>query len=211
MSLVNRAMNILLKPAAEWEVIAKEPATVGGLFTGYACILALIPAITSILFVGVLGIGLGGMGPAGAMMAGLGLGYWATMAVATYVVGLLVIWVVALIVKAVSPSFNGNSDMVQASKLMVYAATPSWVAGLVSWIPGINMIAGLAAMAYAVYLIYLGVRPVLEVPQEKVAGMTVVTVLIYIVASLVLAGIIVTAVMGMFFGGLMMAGAASGM
>jgi hypothetical protein len=209
MSIVNRAINILTKPAAEWEVIAKEPATVGGLFTGYACILALLPAITTVLFSGLLGIGLGGMGGAGAMMAGLGIGYFVATAAAGYVVGLLVIWLVALIVKAVSPSFNGNSDMVQATKLMVYAATPSWVAGVLSWIPGLNFLIALAAMAYAVYLIYLGVRPVLDVPQEKVAGMTVVTVLIYIVASLVLTGIIVTAVVGMFFGSMMMAGAAA--
>jgi hypothetical protein len=211
MSLVDRAKNILLTPAAEWDVIAKEPATVGGLFTGYACILAAIPAIMSILFVGVLGFGLGAMGPAGAMMAGFGLGYWATIAVVGYAVSLGLLWLVSFIVKSVSPSFNGSSDMTQATKLMVYAATPTWIAGLVSWLPGIGFLFSLAAMAYAVYLIYLGVRPVLEVPQEKVAGMTVVTVLVYIVASLVVGGIITTAVIGMFFSSAMMAGAAASM
>jgi Yip1 domain len=211
MSLVDRAKNILLSPASEWEVIAKEPATVGGLFTGYAAILAALPAIASIVFLGVLGIGLGAMGPAGSMMAGLGMGYWATTAIVGYVVGLALLWLVSLIVKSISPSFNGNSDMVQAAKLMVYSATPTWVAGLVAWIPGLGFLFSLAAMAYSVYLIYLGVRPVLDVPQEKVAGMTVVTVLIYIVASLVIGGIIAAAVIGMFFSGAMMAGAAASM
>jgi Yip1 domain len=209
MSFVTRAMNILLKPAAEWEVLAKEPATVGGLFTGYAAIMALLPAVASILFVGLLGIGLSGMGPAGAMMGGLGLSYWAAMAGVGYVIGLAVLWLVSFIVKAISPSFNGSADMVQATKLMVYSATPTWAAGLVSWVPVVGFIASLAAMAYAVYLIYLGVRPVLEVPQEKVAGMTVVTVLVYIVASLIVGAVIAGIVMSMFFGGAMMAGAAA--
>ncbi|MBK8374540.1 Yip1 family protein [Sphingorhabdus sp.] len=211
MSFVDRAKNILLQPAQEWEVIAKEPATVGSLFTGYAAILALLPAIASALFMGVLGIGLGGMGAGGAMMAGLGMSYWITTAVVGYFVGLGLLWLVSFIVKSVSPSFNGNSDMVQATKLMVYSATPTWVAGLVSWVPVIGMLLSLAAMAYAVYLIYLGVRPVMDIPQEKVAGMTVVTVLIYLVASLVVGAVIATAVISMFFGGAMMAGAASGM
>lgn len=211
MSLVDRAKNILLQPAQEWEVIAKEPATVGGIFTGYAAILALLPAIASALFMGVLGIGLGGMGTGGAMMAGLGMSYWITTAVVGYFVGLGLLWLVSFIVKSVSPSFNGNSDMVQATKLMVYSATPTWVAGLVSWVPVLGVLLSLAAMAYAVYLIYLGVRPVMEVPQEKVAGMTVVTVLIYLVASLVIGAMIAAAVISMVFGGAMMAGAASGM
>lgn len=209
MALIDRAKNILLNPKAEWDAIAKEPATVGGLFTGYACILALIPAIAGILFMGVLGIGLSGMGGASGMMAGLGLSYWATTAVVGYIVGLGLLWLVALIVKAVSPSFNGTSDMVQATKLMVYAATPTWVVGLVSWVPVLGWVLSIAAMAYAVYLIYLGVRPVLEVPQEKVSGMTVVTILIYIVASFVIGGIIAAAIIGSMFSGAMMAGAAS--
>ena len=47
--LIARVQNILMKPAAEWDVIDGEPATVGGLYTGYACILAAIPAIASVI------------------------------------------------------------------------------------------------------------------------------------------------------------------
>jgi hypothetical protein len=47
--LIQRVQNILLKPAAEWDVIEAEPATVQGLYVGYICILAAIPAIASIL------------------------------------------------------------------------------------------------------------------------------------------------------------------
>ena len=43
--LVARVQNILMRPAAEWDVIAAEPATTQGLFTGYACILALAPLV----------------------------------------------------------------------------------------------------------------------------------------------------------------------
>ena len=208
MAVIDRAKNILLNPKAEWDVIAQETTTVGGLFSGYACILALVPAIAAILFMGVLGLGLGGMGAASGMMAGLGFGYWATTAIVGYFVGLGLLWLVAFIVKAVSPSFYGSSDMVQATKLMVYAATPTWVVGLVSWIPVLGWVLSLAAMAYAVYLIYLGVRPVLEVPQEKVAGMTVVTILVYVIASVIIGGVVAAAIIGSMFSGAMMAGAA---
>ncbi len=206
MSLVDRAKNILLSPKTEWDVIAKEEASVGGLFTGYAAILALIPAVMSIIFLGALGMGTMGMGEAGALLGAMGMSYFVATAIVGYVLGLLVIWVVAMIVNAITPSFNGKQDMVQATKLMVYAGTPVWVAGLVSWIPILGWLVSLAAIAYTVYLIYLGVKPVLSVPDDKVAGMTVVTVLIYIVTSIIVSMVIGAALVSMFLGGAMMSG-----
>lgn len=202
MSLVNRAINILTKPAAEWDVIAAEPASVGGLFTGYAVLLAAIAPIMSIIFLGALGMG-------SMALPGLGMGmtFVAATAVATYVISLIVLYLMSMIVKAVSPSFNGNSDMVQATKLMTYSSTPAWVAGLLSWIPGIGFLVGLAAVAYVVYLIYLGLKPVMGVPQEKLAGFTVVIVLAYIVLSMVLSAVIVGFVVSSVVGTGMMVGA----
>lgn len=211
MSLVDRVKNILLKPKEEWEVIAGESNSVGGLFTGYAAILALLPVIGGVVAMGLLGIAAGGMGGMGGAGMSFGLGAVVAMTLIGYVVGLAVLWLMSFIVNAVSPSFNGKSDMVQATKLMTYSSTPSWVAGLITpFIPILGMLLGIAAVAYAVYLIYLGLRPVLGVPQEKVAGFTVVIVLIYIVLSLVIGGIIAATLFSTLFGGAMMAGAMAG-
>jgi hypothetical protein len=209
MSLVDRAKNILLSPASEWEVIAKEPATVGGLFTGYAIPMMLLPLIGQILGLGVLGVGiesyaLMGLGSIGIMGA-------AAIGAISLVLGIILLYAMIFAVKAISPSFNGNSDMNQAAKLMIYASTPSWVAGLI--VPALGMLGslvGLAAIAYVVYLIYTGVKPVLDVPQEKAAGFTVVLVLIYIVLTVLLSMVIFGLLLTTILGGVMMAGAASG-
>jgi len=209
MSLVDRAKNILLSPKTEWEVIAKEEASVGGLFTGYAMILAAIPVVIGIVFGGLLGFGAAGLGSGGFGGASVGMGIIVAMGLVGYVLGLFVIWLVSIIVNAITPSFNGKQDTIQATKLMVYAATPTWVAGLVSWIPVLGMLIGLAASAYAVYLIYLGVKPVLSVPDDKVAGMTVVTILIYIVLFIVVVGLVSGILIATLFGGAIMAGGLS--
>jgi Yip1 domain len=210
MSIVDRAKNIILKPADEWNVIAGEPASVGGLFTGYAVILAAIPMIAGILFTGVLGVSAAGLGGMGGGAMAMGVSAVAALAVIGYVLSLVTLYLMSLIVNAVSPSFNGKSDMVQSTKLMTYASTPTWVAGLLSWIPILGGLIALGAIAYVVYLIYLGLKPVLGVPQEKVAGFTVVIVLIYIVLSLIVSGVIVGLLFTTFFGSAMMAGAMSG-
>ncbi len=210
MSIVARAKNIILKPTDEWNVIANEPGTVGGLFTGYAMILAAIPLAAGIIFTGALGINaasLGGM-DGGAME--MGFGAIAAMAVVGYVFSLVTLFVMSFLVNAVSPSFNGKSDMVQSTKLMTYASIPTWVAGLVGWIPILGGLISFAAIAYVVYLIYLGLQPVLGVPKEKVAGFTVVIVLIYVVLTVIISGILIGIAFSTLFGSGMMGGALSG-
>ena len=210
MSIVERAKNIILKPTDEWNVIAAEPATVGRLFTGYAMPLALILVASEILFSGLLGISAADMMGLGGGIMSMGMTAIAGMAVVGFVLSLVTLFVMGTIVKLVSPSFNGTSDKVQAMKLMTYASTPNWVVALVSWIPFLGALLSFAAIAYVVYLIYLGLHPVLGVPKEKIAGFTVVIVLIYLVLALVISGIVVGLLYSTFFGNPMMGGTLSG-
>ena len=48
-SLVSRAKYILTRPKFEWPVIDAESASIKGLFTSYAVILAAIPAVATIV------------------------------------------------------------------------------------------------------------------------------------------------------------------
>ena len=196
MNIVDRAKNILLTPASEWAVIAAETTSVQALFTRYAAILAALPLIGMVLFGAVLGMGM----PIGVMAV-------VTMAVVTYVVGLTLLLVIGLIVNAVAPSFGGKSDMTQTMKLLVYSSTPTWLAALVSPIPFIGWLLALAAIVYAIYLVYLGVRPVMGVPDQKAIGFTAVTVLIYFVISFVIMGTIIGTVTASFMNAAMMRGA----
>ena len=210
MSIVARAKNIILKPTDEWNVIAGEPATVGGLFTGYAMILAAIPLAAGIIFTGALGINAASLGGMGGGAMEMGFGVIAAMSVVGYVLSLVTLFVMSFLVNAVSPSFNGKSDMVQSTKLMTYASTPTWVAGLVGWIPILGGLISFAAIAYVVYLIYLGLQPVLGVPKEKVAGFTVVIVLIYVVLTVIISGILIGIALSTLLGSGMMGGVLSG-
>jgi len=210
MSIVDRAKNIILKPTDEWNVIADEPATVGGLFTGYAMILAAIPLAADIIFSGALGINVASFSGMGGGDMEMGFGAIAAMAVVGYVFSLVTLFVMSFLVNAVAPSFNGKSDMVQSTKLMTYASTATWVVGFVGWIPILGGLISFAAIAYVVYLIYLGLQPVLGVPKEKVAGLTVVIVLIYVALAVVVSGILIGIALPTLSGGGMMGGALSG-
>ena len=196
MSIVDRAKNILLTPKTEWPVIAAEPATTGTIMT-YAAILGLIPLVGSLL--------------AGALFTGsLGLGFNFILisGLVSYAIGLGILFVMGIITAALAPSFDGQNVQNSGLKLIVYAATPVYVAGILNIIPGLNVIAAIAGLAYGIYLIYLGAGPVVGIPAAKTGGFTAVIVVIWIVLQMVISAIIVTAIMSAVFGGMMLGGAA---
>ena len=165
-NLVQRVQNILLKPAAEWAVIDGEPATPQGLMTGYACILAAIPAVAGFL---------------GQFLFTHSLIGGAIFAVLGYVLSLVAVYVESIIINALAPSFGATANPTQALKAAVYANTAAWVAGVANIIPILGGLIALVGFAYSCYLLYLGLGVVMKGPADKLVGYTVVSIVAYIV------------------------------
>lgn len=198
MSLIDRAKNILLSPKQEWAKIDSEPATVGGLFTGYAVILALLPVIGTLIAVSL------SWGP----YRYFGFNYFLVSSIAGYIIGLGILYLMGIIANALAPSFDGAKSDVSAMKLVVYSATPGWIAGFFGFIPGLNILLSLAAFGYSAYLLYLGSQAVVKVPEGKAVGYTAVTIIIWIVLSMVITAVIVGALVTALIGGAAITGAA---
>ena len=122
-NLIERAQRILLTPKTEWPVIAAEPETTSGLFTRYILILAAIQPIAMFLKTTLIGTQVPFLGTFRVDM-GTGL----TQLVLTYILGLVWVYVFALIVNALAPTFGGQKDSMQSLKTVAYAATAGWVA-----------------------------------------------------------------------------------
>lgn len=187
--LTDRVKAILTTPKTEWPLLAAEPANVGGLYTGYIMILAAIPAIATFIKSSLIGYDLLGVTMRIPMLSGLG------HAIATYLVSLLVVYLVALIIDALAPTFGGEKNRVQALKATAYAWTATWVAGAAIIIPWLGWFIVLAGVVYAIYLLYLGLPPTMKCPPERAGAYTAVSVIVAIVVSWLL-GMIVAAVIG---------------
>ena len=144
MAMIERVKAICLKPNTEWPVIEAEQTSTQGLMTGYAVPLAAITPIAS--FIG--GVVIGRSIPfVGSYHVPLASGL--TLAVVSYVLSLVGVFVLSLIINALAPSFGGQKNSTQALKLAVYAFTPGWVAGVftlfmsLSWLPIVALIYGI--------------------------------------------------------------------
>jgi Yip1 domain len=200
-AIVERVKNICLKPNVEWPVIAAETTGTKDLLLGYVLPLAAIGPAASFVGGSIIGRSLPFIGSYHVPLAA-GL----TLAVFSYVMAIVGIFVLAFIINALAPSFGGQKDSAQALKVAVYSYTPGWIAGALNILTALSLLAIIGGL-YGLYLLYLGLPRLMKAPQEKAAGYTVVVVLCAIVLSVVFA-----AVGGTVAGaGLVGSGALSGM
>src|SRR4051812_38989770 len=114
MNIVERAKNLLLQPKTEWTVIDAEPHTVQGLYTQYVMILAAIGPVAA--FIGLSLVGMSGFGFSYRVPIGVGL----AQMVMSYLLSLGAVYLMALIIDALAPTFGGEKNFMQAFKVAAF-------------------------------------------------------------------------------------------
>jgi hypothetical protein len=166
MTLVDRVKRILLQPKQEWEVISGETATTSDLYKNYVIPLAAIGPVASIIGMSIFGIGMP-FGPAFRVPVITAV----FSAVVHYVLALVGVYVLALIVDFLAPTFTGEKNFGQALKLAVYSSTAAWMAGIFVIIPMLGFL-GILGL-YSLYLLYEGIPVLMKAPREKALWYTV--------------------------------------
>ncbi len=87
--------------------------------------------------------------------------FYAAMVACVVAIGYFVHWM--------SDTYGGDSTLTKGIMIASVTATPLFVIGLVGFHPllWLDMLLGVAAVSWAVYLLYLGVPIVMKIPQER--------------------------------------------
>ena len=110
-----------------------------------------------------------------------------TNAAIGYALALVGVFVFALIIDAIAPSFGGQRNQVQALKVAAFSWTPSWVGGVFTLVPALSIIY-LVCSLYSLYLLYAG-SPLMKTPKDKVVPYAIVLILVGIVLFVMLAAV----------------------
>jgi hypothetical protein len=186
--IIARVTAVLSTPKTEWPAIAGEATDVASLYKNYILVLAAVPVVFGFLKSTVIGYGVPAIGSA----------------LVGYVLSLVGVFLMALLVDALAPSFGGQKNQIQAMKTVAYSWTAAWVAGAGQIVPWLSVLILLAGGIYSIYLLYVGLPHTMKCPQDKAVGYTAVTVIVAIVLSWII-GMVVGGMTGM---GAMMRGAA---
>jgi len=203
--LKDRAKDIVLNPKQEWERIDSEPMTIRGIYVSYVMILAAIGPVATVIGTLIFGypsiMGFTYRPSASAVIGG---------ALMSYLLTLVGVYVLALIIEALAPSFDAEKDRLKAFKVAAYASTAAWLAGIFSLLPALSFL-GIVGV-YSLYLLYLGLPRLMRAPESKAFGYTVVTVLAAVVIWIaigVIGGAVMNPITSAFGGGTRTADAGS--
>ena len=156
---------LLTRPDAEWKTISERPRSLLGTLATHVMPLALLPALAWYYGVTKVGWTLPGgeivyrMTPESTVVI-IALFYWA-MVVGTVGLGVMVHWM--------SRTYGSSATLADAVTLAAFTNTPLFIAGITGLLPSLwlDLLLGTAAVCYAVYLLYLGIPHMMNVPKER--------------------------------------------
>ena len=193
--IINKVKNILVSPKTEWQTIEAENAPHAKVFTSYVVILAIIPAVAA--FIGYGLIGPKGYRAAADLAAAFGVSTASTnllalglrQAITQYLTMLGGVYLTAFVIDALAANYGARKDFNRAFSLVAYAYTPMFVGGVFYIFPSYSWLALLAGV-YGLYLLYIGLQPMMKAPEEKQTAYFVVSLIVTVVVSFVLSAVL---------------------
>jgi hypothetical protein len=189
-NLIDRAKNIIVQPAREWDVISMETPNSNQIITGYVLPLAGAAALAA--FIGYAFVGINMLG---VRVAGIDWGIYQAL---TILIGAIVsVYLTAVIIDALAPSFQSEKNFNRSLQLVAYSFTPAWLGGLLALIPSLAFIGSLFGL-YSLYLLYIGLPKLKKTPADKQTGYFVVSLVVFIVVYMAVAWILSSILMRTF-------------
>jgi hypothetical protein len=157
-------LGLFLNPQAEWQKFGERSDESIKRLLPYPIMMALLPPIG--FYIGTTQYGWSVMGesvtritPASAIP--ISVLFYVAIIGAVIFVGGMIHWM--------SSTFNARSFAIKGVVLTGYACTPVFIAGLFAVYPvwWFDLLLATAACGYAIRLIYLGVPPVMQVPEDR--------------------------------------------
>lgn len=163
MSLAH-TFGLFTDPDKVWQQIREKPQSLPKLYLGHIVLFALIPVIAG--FYGTTQIGWQiGDGQVIRLTTDSALPLCALLytaiVIGTYIMGRFIDFFAA--------TYGVNEQKPKGITLAAYTATPMLFAGVIAIYPVIwlNMLVGLAAIAYSVYLLYEGLPILMKIPADR--------------------------------------------
>jgi len=190
MGTINSAISLVRNPASYITENKDSPATVRGIMVNYVAVLAAIPFFASLigyLWYYDLYIPFG--------FEGSFVAYAFLYAFLFYIFDVIAVYVVALVIGFLAPTFGSSTDQIKSLKLSAFIFTPAFLIGILDIIPFLGILTILGIL-YGLYILYLGLPIILGTHKDRVVtyvvAVVIATFIVYFVLDAII-GVITTA------------------
>jgi hypothetical protein len=162
--VLQHVWGLFVNPKREWESIREDKCTIGKCYAIHVLILAAIPAISGFIGTTQFGWQIGAGDPVKLTVESAGLIavlYYLAMIVGVYAIGWMIYWM--------GGTYGADVALSQCVVLAAYTATPLFLIGIMELYPvlWVNMVVGIVALAYTVYLLYSGVPIMMGISEDR--------------------------------------------
>jgi len=162
--LLNHVAGLLTDPEKEWLSVRREHTSVLRVYFSHVLILAAVPVVAA--YLGTTRVGwqvvareIHRLTPESAQ----------PMAIASYITLLLGVFFMGQLIHWMTRTYHAKADLGMCVALAAHAATPLFLIGATLAYPvlWLNMLLGLPALGYSVFLLYTGVPVMTGIPKER--------------------------------------------
>ncbi len=163
--MIQHTFGLLFRPSAQWKTVSELPESSLKTLILYPCFLAILPAVAWYYGTSQVGWTVGDHGETIKLTAAsarqICILFYFAMIACVAVIGYFIHWM--------SDTYGANSSLTRGIVIAGLTATPLFIAGLVGFYPllWLDMLIGVTAVCWAVYLMYLGIPIVMNIPEER--------------------------------------------
>ena len=181
----------MVKPSAQWRTVAELPESSFRTLILYPCFFAILPAVAWFYGTSQVGWTVGDHEEVIKLTAQsarqISILFYMAMLASVAVIGYFVHWM--------ADTYGAASTLTKGIVIVGLTSTPLFLAGLVGFYPllWIDLLIGVVAVSWSVYLLYLGIPIVMDIPEERgflfssaVVGVALVILICLMVGSVIL-------------------------
>jgi hypothetical protein len=163
--MIQHTFGLLVKPSTAWRAIANLPASSLNILVLYPCIMAIFPAVAWFYGTSQIGWTVGDSEDVIKLTVAsarqISILFYFAMVCSVAAIGYFIHWM--------SSTYGANSTLAKGIVIAGLMATPLYVAGLVGFSPllWVDLVVGVVAICWSVYLMYLGIPIVMDIPKER--------------------------------------------
>jgi len=189
--MIQHALGLLVRPSTQWRTVADLPESSFRTLLLFPCIFAILPAVAWYYGTSRVGWTVGDAGETIKLTVQsarqISILFYLAMIASVAVIGYFVHWM--------SETYGAASTLTKGIVIVGLTSTPLFIAGLVGFYPllWIDLLIGVVAVSWSVYLLYLGIPIVMDIPEERgflfssaVVGVALVILICIMVGSVIL-------------------------
>jgi len=164
--MIQHTFGLIFRPAQQWRNIAELPESSQNVLVLYPFIFAILPAVAWYWGTSQVGWTVGSydqiirLTQASALQ--IHILFYCVMVAAVAIIGYFIHWM--------SDTYGAeHSTIARGIMIAGLTATPLFIMGLVGFYPvlWVDLLLGVVAISWSVYLMYLGIPIVMDIPQER--------------------------------------------